>query len=320
VTLGLKSAAIVYAKRQGLDTVILRGMGESSGRDQIAVLNPANIQSAITGKQMGRGVPSNLFAAGLSVDDPDLDILAQSASQGATQGYEEQAQSYLNMSAADWHGGIGWEKSRHGRPDRGAASSLLRASRRCSPAAWVVEAAVLSPAALVQAASTAARLKDNAVPVTSSITEKVGPAALLLWLRDGGDGAVSFALIVVLHQWLGLVTASHTRHGATFYTWKPFGCTVVWGSVAMAELKDEIAAYEAMKGDLESSHLGKFALVHDRTLVGTYDTFDMAAQVAVHRFGRGPYLIRQIGAPPITLPASVMYHPVYGKDAMRIRW
>jgi hypothetical protein len=87
----------------------------------------------------------------------------------------------------------------------------------------------------------------------------------------------------------------------------------------MAELKDEIAAYDAMRGDLEASHLGKFALVHDRALIGTYDSFDAAAREAVHRFGRGPYLIRQIGAPPITLPASVMYHPLHGEDVLRIR-
>jgi hypothetical protein len=80
----------------------------------------------------------------------------------------------------------------------------------------------------------------------------------------------------------------------------------------MAELKDEIAAYETMRADLEASHLGKFVVVHNRTLVGTYDSFDAAAREAVHRFGRGPYLIRQIGSPPITLPASVMYHPMHG--------
>lgn len=80
----------------------------------------------------------------------------------------------------------------------------------------------------------------------------------------------------------------------------------------MAELKDEIAAYEKMRADLEAAHLGKFVVVHDRAVIGTYDSFDAAAREAVHRFGRGPYLIRQIGAPPITLPASVMYHPIHG--------
>jgi hypothetical protein len=87
----------------------------------------------------------------------------------------------------------------------------------------------------------------------------------------------------------------------------------------MAQLGDEITAYDAIRADLEASCRGKFALVHDRVLVGTYDSFDAAAREAVHRFGRGPYLIRQIGAPPVTLPASVMYHPMHGDDSMRIR-
>jgi hypothetical protein len=46
-------------------------------------------------------------------------------------------------------------------------------------------------------------------------------------------------------------------------------------------------------------------------LEGRFESFDEAAKTAVHRFGRGPYLIRQVGAGPITLPASVMYRPVY---------
>jgi hypothetical protein len=80
----------------------------------------------------------------------------------------------------------------------------------------------------------------------------------------------------------------------------------------MAELRDEIAAYDEMRADLEAGSLGKWALVHNRALIGTYDTFEAAAEDAVQRFGRGPYLIRQIGAPPISLPASVLYHPIHG--------
>lgn len=80
----------------------------------------------------------------------------------------------------------------------------------------------------------------------------------------------------------------------------------------MPGLKDEIAAYEAMRPELESSHLGEWAVVHDGNLIGTYPSFDLAARDAVHRFGRGPYLIRQIGAAEFTLPASVMYVPVHG--------
>ena len=76
-------------------------------------------------------------------------------------------------------------------------------------------------------------------------------------------------------------------------------------------LKKEIAAYEKMRGDLETEHLGKWALVHDGKLIGTYESFAKAADVAVQRFGRGPYLIREIGAPPTTLPASVLYRPIH---------
>jgi hypothetical protein len=87
----------------------------------------------------------------------------------------------------------------------------------------------------------------------------------------------------------------------------------------MAELRAEIAAYEAMRADLESSHLGKWVIVHDEKLVGIYDSFEQAALDAVSKFGRGPYLIRQIGAPPVSLPASVLYHPLHGDSSMRVR-
>jgi hypothetical protein len=75
----------------------------------------------------------------------------------------------------------------------------------------------------------------------------------------------------------------------------------------MAEIDAEITAYEAMREKLESEHMGKWVLVRTGNLVGVYDSFDMAAADAVRQFGRGPYLIRQVGAPPVTLPASLMY-------------
>ena len=80
----------------------------------------------------------------------------------------------------------------------------------------------------------------------------------------------------------------------------------------MSELTKEIAAYERMRSDLETDHLGEWVLVHDEALVGIYTTFEEAAEEAVGRFGRGPYLIREIGAAPITLPASALYRPAQG--------
>ncbi len=75
----------------------------------------------------------------------------------------------------------------------------------------------------------------------------------------------------------------------------------------MAEIDTEITAYEAMRERLETEHMGKWVLVRQEKLVGVFDSFDAAAEVAVRQFGSGPYLIRQVGAPPVTLPASVMY-------------
>lgn len=86
----------------------------------------------------------------------------------------------------------------------------------------------------------------------------------------------------------------------------------------MAELSEEIAAYEAMRADLEAKVLGKWVVVHDRALFGTFDTLEQAAEAAVAKFGRGPYLIRQVGAPSITLPASVLYNPVYADGPVRV--
>lgn len=77
--------------------------------------------------------------------------------------------------------------------------------------------------------------------------------------------------------------------------------------MAMTELDVEISAYENMRDELEAQHMGKWVIIHETELVGIYNTFEDAAEEAVRKFGRGPYLIRQVGAPPVTLPASVMY-------------
>ena len=75
----------------------------------------------------------------------------------------------------------------------------------------------------------------------------------------------------------------------------------------MPHLEKEIVTYDSMRERLESEHMGEWVLIHDTELVGLYKTFENVAQEAVKRFGAGPYLIRQIGAPNVTLPASVMY-------------
>jgi hypothetical protein len=75
----------------------------------------------------------------------------------------------------------------------------------------------------------------------------------------------------------------------------------------MNPLDIEIEAYEKQLPDLEKNHLGKFVVFKGGELIGAWDTFDAAAAASVARFGRGPYLIRQVGAPRPTLPASVLF-------------
>lgn len=79
----------------------------------------------------------------------------------------------------------------------------------------------------------------------------------------------------------------------------------------MNTLSEDISAFEADRSRLETDHNGKWVVFYNRTLEGVFDDFETAAQDAVRRFGRGPYLIRQVGAAPITLPASVMFRPAY---------
>ena len=70
----------------------------------------------------------------------------------------------------------------------------------------------------------------------------------------------------------------------------------------MAALSKEIAAYKRMRDIVEADHFGEWVLVHDERLIGSFNSFEASAKVAIERFVRGPYLIRQVGAPPLTLP------------------
>ena len=62
-----------------------------------------------------------------------------------------------------------------------------------------------------------------------------------------------------------------------------------------ALIAEEIAAYEKMRDDLEANHLNQWVVIYKGDLIGTYLDFQEAAAEAVQRFGRGPYLIRQVG-------------------------
>ena len=79
----------------------------------------------------------------------------------------------------------------------------------------------------------------------------------------------------------------------------------------MADIKQDIASYEKVKEEMEAKHMGKWVLFHNETFIAVYASFEAAAEDAVRRFGRGPYLIKQVGVSTLTLPASVMFKPIY---------
>jgi hypothetical protein len=100
---------------------------------------------------------------------------------------------------------------------------------------------------------------------------------------------------------------------------RAYGSPAEWENGTMADLNREIEAYEGLRINLEEQHVGKWVVVHDCQVAGVYADMESAAEDAVKKFGKGPYLLRQIGAPPIVLPASVMYAPVHEHHEMRIR-
>ena len=65
---------------------------------------------------------------------------------------------------------------------------------------------------------------------------------------------------------------------------------------------------------LNEHHKDKWVVFHDKDFIGAFDTLENAAAEAVRRFGRGPYLIRQVGAPRSAPPVSVMYRPIHAHN------
>ncbi len=76
-------------------------------------------------------------------------------------------------------------------------------------------------------------------------------------------------------------------------------------------LSENIAAYEKMQNLLETDKWGRWVVFYDGKLEGDFTEFHEAMESAVERWGRGPYLIRQVGEPPFILPASVQYRRIY---------
>jgi hypothetical protein len=70
-------------------------------------------------------------------------------------------------------------------------------------------------------------------------------------------------------------------------------------------LETEIRAYDARREELERLHRGKYVVFHGEDFVGAFDDFNAAAAEAVRLFGRGPYLIREVGVAVAPISASL---------------
>lgn len=86
------------------------------------------------------------------------------------------------------------------------------------------------------------------------------------------------------------------------------------GSRLMANLREDIAAFDLMKAELEVSHFHEWAVFYQGRFIDTFSDFEGAATMAVDRFGDGPYLIRQIGAGPVQLPGGMIFRPAHALD------
>ena len=77
----------------------------------------------------------------------------------------------------------------------------------------------------------------------------------------------------------------------------------------MGVLANEIAAYKAMRKDLEARHPHEWAVFHGSRFEGVFPDFESAAESAMERFDLGPYLIRQIGVERVQLFAGMTFEP-----------
>jgi hypothetical protein len=82
----------------------------------------------------------------------------------------------------------------------------------------------------------------------------------------------------------------------------------------MGVLDTDIAAYTGMRKELEAQHLRQWVVFYEGKLEGVFPDYESAAESAVDRFDRGPYLIRQVGAGPIHLGGGMIFRPAYAND------
>lgn len=76
-------------------------------------------------------------------------------------------------------------------------------------------------------------------------------------------------------------------------------------------LATENSVYESRKEQFEKEHNQEWVVIHESEVVGFFPNLQEAADAAIERYGKGPYLIRQVGVPDLPLPLSMFTKPIY---------
>lgn len=79
--------------------------------------------------------------------------------------------------------------------------------------------------------------------------------------------------------------------------------------MAKTLLSREIATYDRLRQRLEAEHPYEWVVIRGDEVAGYFESFNAAATAAVGRFGSGPYLIREIGAPPLRVRTFAVHVP-----------
>ena len=79
----------------------------------------------------------------------------------------------------------------------------------------------------------------------------------------------------------------------------------------MRALEQETAVFESRRDEFERDHNLKWVVIHGDEIAGFFPDLQQAARVAIDRYGRGPYLIKQIGEPDPPIPLSLFARPMY---------
>jgi hypothetical protein len=66
----------------------------------------------------------------------------------------------------------------------------------------------------------------------------------------------------------------------------------------MPQLTEEQATFQEREAELKREHSGAWVVISGREVAGVFESFQNAADMAVKRFQKSSFLIRQIDGPP----------------------